>query len=304
MEQIKKKLKINTDRCFIVGNGEIKFDTSLLKNEFTIVCNTFLEDFYEINKTFVPNIICCENSNVIKNLIISNFQFNERNTYEKFKSKIIYVLQMTKFLKNTFNTETWEIKNNALAPLINNLSALINDNKNIYTLSNFEPFKLSNNIYNQIGSDASDTDKTYIINNNFNYILKYQNIIPTMSLLIAKELGFKHIYLIGCNGLSFDKYFYETVTRNIPDDTTIQNLPGNEIYDSMMERNNDFLQYGIDIINAESESYLDFLPTIDFIDFSKKYPNCANIISLYDSHCKEFIKIFKIKLARSRRDIL
>ena len=33
-----------------------------------------------------------------------------------------------------------------------------------------------------------------------------------ISLLIAKEIGFKYIYLIGCDGHKFDVHFYDKFT--------------------------------------------------------------------------------------------
>lgn len=305
MNDLLKKINIKSDRCFVIGNGPSlnSVDLNLLENEFTIVCNNFMEGLTEKNKFFLPNIICGGDAFMIKDFVNVNFQFDNNNTYDKIKNKLIYIFHMSSFIANCYDINTWvplcshwNTRCNCKFTLtsdIKKLAKIMDENKNIYMLKQFEPFELSHDIYELIGNNRTDLEKKNIITKNYRYCIKYHNVIPMISLLIAKELGFKYIYLLGCDGVGFDKHFYDKLTGITLIDTMNDNFKTKyygDIYKAMESRNNEFLKLGIKLINCASKSVYNFLPIIDFPNFVKSLnDNNDDIIQSFHNYCIDFI---------------
>jgi hypothetical protein len=71
---------------------------------------------------------------------------------------------------------------------------------------------------------------------------------------LARELGFKRIYLLGCDGKNFYEHFYDEQNTEIINDTSYQELTLN----GYKRRKYEFDEMGIRIINCCPDSKYNF----------------------------------------------
>ncbi len=315
--EIKNKLKKinNKDRCFVIGNGPSvsSIDLSLFDSEVTICCNQFMEGIADKGISFVPTILCCNDPNVMKTQIRNNFQFDKKNSYNKIKDKLIYIYHPSFLIRNCYDIESWSplckhpgnLSCQPECPFvramdISNFQHTIDNNRNMYLIKDLESFVLTQNIHEMLGSSSKDIDRKVQIQRNFQYCNKYHNIVPLLSMLIAQQLGFKNIYLVGCDGANLDKHFYamsNIINTQLDDrDTHSKNKYYSTIYTSMRTRCEEYRDININITNCSNDSIYDFIYKLDlplFIRSMRKAftlksvsNNLNNIIDIYDQYCK------------------
>lgn len=276
------------DRCFVIGNGPSlnNFNLNILKNEFTIACNFILEGQNILkNDLFIPNVICTGCSHSI-NKKCQNF-FNT----ELYKSTIndtVQILSVSSFINATYDTNKWTpwvenpdvIKYNTqgsyISPKIMQvLKDTVENNKNMYFINNFDNLKLTRNINTLIGNKE-------LIKNNLKYCEKYYNVIPLMSLLVAKHLGFKRIYLIGCDGSDFDTHFYNQQMGDytIPNES---NYFYNSVYAAFKVRYDELCKENVTVITCTPSVY-DFIKFVNLQNVINR--NIENPIEQFDNYVK------------------
>jgi hypothetical protein len=305
--EIKSKIKIKSDKCFIIGNGPSlnNIDISIFKNEVTIACNSFMEGYAERGIFFEPTILCGGDASLIKDTIRDKFEFDNNCGYEKVKNKLIYIYHPSALIRNCYNISSWK----PLCPHVDsvnctchytrpidmkNFQKIMDDNKSMYLIEDFESFKLTKNIFNMIGNiHDAETDKKVQILKNYEYCNKYHNVIPMISMLIAEQLGYKRIYLVGCDGCNFDKHFYDKFTgvTSIDDKRIeIKNKYYGEIYYAINDRYIEFKNKGITLINCSKESVYDMIFNVDLSLFIKSSKSSNDILKKYDNYCKHKLK--------------
>jgi hypothetical protein len=292
-------------------------DIELLENEITITCNSFMEGMIEKNRPFVPSIVCGGDGSMLRDQIRQNFQYDNKKSYDKTKNSIIYIYHPGALIRNGYDIRNWTTlcphhdinKISAFGcqcpytkPIdIKHLDEIMYDNGNMYMIDDFETFKLSKNITSLIGT----TEKANQILKNYSYCYKYSNVIPMISLLIAKELGFKYIYLIGCDGQRFDVHFYDKFTgRSSIDnqDTNFKEKYYGGVIKGMHERKIELDNSNINIISC-FETVYDFIYTCNINDYIninqlKKTNNIIDsyhkyVLSSYYTNEKEYLEQIK-----------
>lgn len=316
--EIKNKIKNRygsiPDRCFILGNGPSlkKMDLDILKDEITIACNSFMEGMAEKDKLFVPTVICGGDGSMLRDQIRQDFQYDDKGTYSKTKEQIIYIYHPGALIRNcyeikkwttlcphtnTHNTNVYSCSCPYTKPIdITNLERLINDSGNMYMIEDFTTFKLNKSIKALIGSDKMANQ----IFTNYTYCYRYSNVIPMISLLIAKEIGFKYIYLIGCDGHKFDVHFYDKFTGRSSIDTqsdAFKNRYYGGVYKGMLERKNELDALDITMTSCYETAY-DFIQSYDIDEFIKKNGK-DNIINKYHSFVTNSFAIHDIDNIRN-----
>jgi hypothetical protein len=239
-----KKLKniYKGKRCFVVGNGPSikRQDLTVLKDEITFVTNWFAihEEYEEIN----PNFYC-----IISHEIFGGWE-------EPSFNKELYDLMMT---KTTHTTKFF--------PFIF---------KN-YVVSNYL-FENHNTYYVLYEPKASkQTWITGQINLNLSKpLLSSQNVVSGLCLPLAYHMGFREIYLLGCDcdyGISHEgdkrNYFYDfNKSMPGPSHEFLMNSWGDggpmfQSYDIVKRM---FERKACSIFNATKGGRLEIFPRVDF----------------------------------------
>lgn len=303
-EEIRQKLITRygklPDRCFVIGNGPSlnNMDLSYLENEITITCNSFMEGMIEKGKYFVPSILCAGDGSFLKDCIRSKFQYDDKATYHITKRKIMYIFHAGALIRNCYDVRNWT----TLCPHrdtnrtytdkcecvftkpvdMNNFQDIMNDSGNFYLINDFDTFTLTKNI-NDLMFTKERADQ---IVKNYTHCYRYNNVIPMISLLIAREIGFKYIYLIGCDGNRFDVHFYDKFTGKTAIDTQsqeFQNRYYKGVYDGMRDMCQIISERGTKIYNC-FESVYDFVSYCSFNNFIEKYKN-----KVFNNNDKQYI---------------
>ncbi len=309
IEEIREKIKNRhgklSDRCFVLGNGPSlrDIDLELLKDEVTICCNSFMEGMAEKDKVYVPTIICGGDGSMLRDQIRENFQYDSKGSYSKTKSEIIYIYHPGALIRNCYDIKNWKTlcphtdtnKTTVVGcacpytkPVdIDVLENIMQDSGNMYMIEDFTSFKLNKSIVDLIGTE----EKANQIFTNYTYCYKYSNVIPMISLLIAKEVGFKYIYLIGCDGNRFDVHFYDKFTGRSSIDTqteAFKNRYYGGVYKGMLERKNELDTLNIQMTSCFETAY-DFILWFSINEFVKKNGK-DNVIEKYHNYVVDSIE--------------
>lgn len=181
-------------RCFIVGTGESlnKIDLSLLENEITIGINLILK-----HPTFVPNYLCVADTTVM-----------EQNYDTIFNNKMdngTYVIG---------NGCSMLGKGSCIDTKGSSCRGIKLDSKykNVYTLTHWEKSRVFDD---HIDSDRSKLLKTEEYYMDVEYFAAYTcyggSTVDNLAIPLAVYLGFKEIYLLGCDGGW--NHFYDKVQK-------------------------------------------------------------------------------------------
>ena len=194
METVKKNL-FKDKKCFIVGTGSSlnDIDLSLLDNEITIGINLILH-----KQDFVPDYLCVADTQVMKH--------NYNTVLSDRMSNGTYVLgngcRMTGKGNCTDGPGSTCI-GVSLDPTF----------ENIYTLEHWEKSGIFVNHVNDERDNLLKTDEYYIDDENFEVFTSYGgSTIDNLAIPLAVYLGFKDIYLLGCDGGW--NHFYDRVQRD------------------------------------------------------------------------------------------
>ena len=196
--EVKKDL-FKGERCFIVGTGNSLHDVdlSLLKNEITIGINLILlKDSYTKMKDFVPNYLCVADTTVMENHY--NLIFNEKMKNGYYVICNGCLVQTEGGCHNRPGSTCRGIK-------------LEDKYKNIYQVKHWEKSGVFNN---HIDSERTNLLKTneYYIDEEFKKITSYGgSTVDNLAIPLAVYLGFKKIYLLGCDGGW--NHFYDGVQK-------------------------------------------------------------------------------------------
>jgi len=179
--EIKKDL-FKGGRCFIVGTGSSldDIDLSLLKNEITIGINLIL-----LKKDFTPNYLCVADTTVMENHYDTIFNEKMKDGY--------YVIC------NGCLVQTDGGCHNRKGSTCRGIN-LDKKYKNVYEVKHWEKTGVFNN---HIDSDRENLLKTYeyYIDDELKKITSYGgSTIDNLAIPLAVYLGFKEIYLLGCDG--------------------------------------------------------------------------------------------------------
>jgi len=193
METIKKDLYKNK-RCFIVGTGSSLNDInlSLLENEITIGINLILN-----KQDFVPDYLCVADTQVMKhnyNTVLSDRMSN--GTY--------VIGNGCRMTGKGYCTD---------GPGSTCIGVSLDPTfENIYTLEHWEKSGIFVNHVNDERDNLLKTDEYYIDDENFEVFTSYGgSTIDNLAIPLAVYLGFKDIYLLGCDGGW--NHFYDRVQR-------------------------------------------------------------------------------------------
>ena len=179
---VKKNLH-KDKRCFIVGTGSSldNIDLSLLKNEITIGINLIL-----LKEDFVPNYLCVADTQVLKNHYGSVFSDKMDNG--------MYVLG---------NGCEITGRGNCTDGHGSTCKGVHIDSKykNIYTLKHWEKSGIFIDHIDDERTKLLKTDEYYMDTEEFKRFTSYGgSTIDNLAIPLAVYLGFKEIYLLGCDG--------------------------------------------------------------------------------------------------------
>ncbi len=186
-------------RCFIIGTGASlnDFDMSLLKNEITISFNNIL-----LKSDFTPNYLCVSDTTVMEN----NYDliFNDR-----MKDGYYVICNGCKI------TEKYpEGKGNCTLLPGSTCRGIKLDNKykNIYTVKHDEKSGVFENHIDWPQRTKLLKPEEYYIDPEFQTITAYGGgTVDNICIPLAVYLGFKEIYLLGCDALW--GHFYDNDNR-------------------------------------------------------------------------------------------
>jgi len=220
------------NRCFIVGTGESlnKIDLSLLENEITIGINLILK-----HPTFVPNYLCVADTTVM-----------EHNYDTIFNDKM--------------NDGTYVIANGCLMTGKGNCIdgsgstcrgiKLDSDYQNIYTLNHWEKSRIFDNHVSDDRKTLLKTDEYYIDIDNFATLTSYGgSTVDNLAIPLAVYLGFKEIYLLGCDGGW--NHFYDKVQK-----------PGKRDWINYKHVIKELDLYGVKLLNCD---YTNYFKELDYV---------------------------------------
>ena len=178
-------------RCFIVGTAESlnDIDLSLLNDEITISINLILK-----HPTFVPNYLCVADTTVMEHNY--NTIFND-----KMKDGI-YVIGNGCLMTGRGNCI--DGKGSTCRGI-----KLDSKYKNVHTLNHQEKSGIFDNHVTRDRLTLLKTDEYYIDIDNFATFTSYGgSTVDNLAIPLAVYLGFKEIYLLGCD--SGYAHFYDT----------------------------------------------------------------------------------------------
>jgi uncharacterized Rossmann fold enzyme len=236
----------STKRCFILGNGPSinNIDLNVLKDEITIGCNYLLNGLFDKKKDFVPTILCTGDRKCSKDYLSIDYDL-----IQKKNPIVIFHPSNTDFLDSTKNSK---YSTNLLA------------NNKMYCIKNFEKFILTKSLI----------EKVDLENNIETYCKIYRNVIPMISMLIAKQLGFKEIYLLGCDFTDMLFHFYEFKSHRVKYDKSYK-FPTDTIISIYIKacllRKEEFDKEGINVYNCSNPTNLHVFPKVDFNSLFKQY---------------------------------
>jgi len=269
------------DRCIIFGNGPSlgSIDLDIFKGETTISCNHFLEE-----SKFVPTINCAGDYQLIMDKICNGFEYDNLGTYKKYG--IIYLFYPFSFIgkcKDDMIQHNSIYKFNKYEEIkysrryLEKFQKILNENQLMYIINSIVNLSLTHDIYSMIGDDNNVKENVYHIN-------RYYNVIPLISMVIAKFLGVKRIYLIGCDGKNFDNHFYvkQTGERLFSDMKTKDfNSYYNLTLNGFIRKKIEFDKSGIDVINCSDESVYTFYRMIPLKKLINNYHYTFDDIDKY-----------------------
>ena len=233
------KDKYSGDRCFILGNGSSLNEMNLgsLKNEYTFVMNSFFihPQFEEINPSFFSNIEPFDGLELLPTdnyFYPVNYYANMDKFFEKRRVKLFFRIDTKKF---------------------------IDDNK----------LFLDQEIYYLNPANENILKKSKL-NDDITKSFSFMDGVIYSSIGLAAYMGFKEIFLIGCD---FDHiltkseiHFYEN--KEVP---TLASASNKELalnlytYLSKMEKIKKFLEgKGVKIYNAGIGGMTDIFERVDF----------------------------------------
>ena len=181
-------------RCFIVGTAESlnNVDLSLLKDEITISINLILK-----HPTFVPNYLCVADTTVM-----------EHNYDVIFNDKMkdgAYVIGDGCLMVG--KGSCIDGKGSTCRGI-----KLDSNYQNIYTLKHWEKSGIFDNHVTRDRTTLLKTDEYYIDADEFSTFTSYGgSTVDNLAIPLAVYLGFKEIYLLGCDGGW--NHFYDDVQK-------------------------------------------------------------------------------------------
>ena len=178
-------------RCFIVGTGSSldDIDLSLLKDEITIGINLIL-----LKEDFVPNYLCVADTQVLKNHY--NVIFSDK------MDNGMYVLGNGCELTGRGNCT------DGPGSTCNGIQ-IDPRYKNVYTLKHWEKSGIFIDHIDDERTKLLKTDEYYMDMDEFKRFTSYGgSTIDNLAIPLAVYLGFKEIYLLGCDGGWY--HFYDT----------------------------------------------------------------------------------------------
>lgn len=178
------KVKYNlykNKRCFIVGTGKSldNIDVSLLKDEITIGINLI-----SLKENFVPDYLCIADTTVMEN----NYDiiFNEK------MKDVQYVICNGCLIQGKGNCYD---KSGSTCRGIK-----LEEKYNVYELKHWEKSKIFSDHIDSNRKKLLKTDE-YYIDKDFKTITSYGgSTVDNLAIPLAVYLGFKEIYLLGCDG--------------------------------------------------------------------------------------------------------
>ena len=191
--EVKKDL-FKGRRCFVVGTGTSieNIDMSVLDNEITIGINLILH-----HPTFVPNYLAVGDTQVMKH--------NYNTVFSDKMSEGTYVIGNGCRLTGKGNCTD--------GPGSTCMGIHLDPSfENIYTLEHWEKSGIFINHVNDERDKLLKTEEYYIDIDEFNTFTSYgSSTIDNLAIPLAAYLGFKDIYLLGCDG-GWD-HFYDDIRR-------------------------------------------------------------------------------------------
>ena len=191
--EVKKDL-FKGERCFIVGTGSSldDVDLSLLKNEITIGINLIL-----LKEDFIPNYLCVADTTVMENHYNTIFSEKMNDGYYVICNSCL--VQVEGGCHNRQGSTCRGIQ-------------LDDKYKNVHQVSHFEKSGICCNHMNSDRTKLLKTDE-YYIDDELKKITSYGgSTIDNLAIPLAVYLGFKKIYLLGCDGGW--SHFYDTHKRD------------------------------------------------------------------------------------------
>jgi len=191
---IKKNKHKDKNRCFIVGTGKSidDIDLTLLDNEVTISINLILK-----HQTFIPNYLCVADTTVM-----------EHNYDTIFNDKMqdgTYVVGDGCLMLGKGSCISGQ---GSTCRGIN----LDSNYQNVYTLNHWEKSGIFDNHVSDDRKTLLKTDEYYIDDKDFATFTSYGgSTIDNLAIPLAVYLGFKEIYLLGCDGGW--NHFYDAVQK-------------------------------------------------------------------------------------------
>ncbi len=189
-----EKDKFKGDRCFIVGTGSSlnDVDLSLLKNEITISLNLIL-----LKDDFVPNYLCIADTTVMEKHYLTIFNDRMNNGSYVICNGCMISDKYPGGHGNCHKRQGATCRGIQLDPKY----------KNIYTVKHNEKSGINiNHMENR--EKLLKTDEWYI-DEELKTISSYGgSTVDNLAIPLAVYLGFKKIYLLGCDGGW--NHFYDT----------------------------------------------------------------------------------------------
>mgnify|MGYP003116463674 CR=1 FL=1 len=177
-----KKNLFEGKRCFIIGTGTTLdgIDLSLLENEITIGINLI-----SLKKDFVPDYLCVADTTVIEKHYDIIFNDKMKNSQ--------YVICNGCLVQGRGNCYD--------RPGSTCRGFSVDDKKyNIYQVKHSEKSGIFENHINSERTELLKTDE-YYIDEELKYITSYGgSTVDNLAIPLAVYLGFKEIYLLGCDG--------------------------------------------------------------------------------------------------------
>ena len=234
----KLKSLFSKKKCFILGNGPSlnDIDLSLLKNEFVIGSNYILNGFSEINCNFIPTILGSGDSTCVSKII------NDDNIH--------LINENTVVVFHPTNAKFMEEDKECQDKIYSNLKKI-----NYKFIKRFDDFWIDDKFMKKMDFKIN-VEK---------YCFYYRNVVAMINMLIAEKLGFKEIYLLGCDMNKFTTHFYKykshtRVDRGPKFDYSI--LGYELVYKAFNMRKNEFDKKNIKVYNCTLTSSLDMFEKI------------------------------------------
>ena len=250
VEELEKLKEINSKkRCFIIGNGPSlkEIDLSLLKNEVTIGSNYLMNGLAEAKSNFFPTILCSGDGTCTEKII-------NKDNIHLINTNTILITHPSSCIFRKVDADN--------TPYYSNLKQ---NEIDYFFIKHFDEFSLSKQF-------ISSYD--FMINRN-SYCIIYRNVVSMIGMLIAEKLGFKEIYLLGCDMNNFTNHFYnyKSHTRfNLdPLSTFDYSVEGYEsVYKAFGLRKTEFDEKNINVYNCSKNSSLTMFEKVDFNNVIKR----------------------------------